>query len=169
MGNFNELTTTKKGDLGESIVDAYIKSKGIVPYKPDADQPHPFDRLCASADKKNLYIVEVKTKAKRKRYPDTGIDISAFDGYNDIQKKYNIMVFMFFVDEEAGEIYGGLLNEISKKHYVFDSGRHLGYPLRARGIIYFPIELMKPYSRISDIAVNELKNLTTKNRTYLPA
>ena len=34
MNNFQKLTTTKKGNLGEYIVDKYLLDKNIIPYIP---------------------------------------------------------------------------------------------------------------------------------------
>lgn len=165
--SFSELTTTQKGDLGESVVDEYIRSKGVVPYKPDADQAHPFDRLCASSDKKSLYVVEVKTKAKRKYYPDTGFNISSYKDYTNIQEKYGLKVFVFFVDEESGEIYGGTLDEISKPQLVNHYNKTLDYPLKQKGIIYFPVSSMRTIGKIDDEIVCQLRQLTTKNELYI--
>jgi len=165
--SWEDRIEVQKGDLGELLVDEYIKSKGVVPYKPDADQAHPFDRLCASRDKKTLYIAEVKSKAKRKYYPDTGIDIRSYNGYKEIQEKYKINVFMYFVDDEMGLIYGGPLNRISKKHTILHNNKHLEYPITMKDIIYFPLKLMKQVAQINKENISKLTSLTTKNTKYL--
>ena len=70
--NFDELPGTQKGRIGEIEVDKYLSSIGIIPYAPILSKAHPFDRLCASADKKKLFVAECKAKAARTYYPDTG-------------------------------------------------------------------------------------------------
>lgn len=168
---FHELTTTQKGDVGEEIIDALLKKKGVIPYKPDADRAHPFDRLCASINKKSLYVVEVKAKSKRKYYPDTGINLSVYTGYQHINAKYNMQVYLFFVDEESAEIYGGELNKISTPCQITHNGKVIDYPLISasgpKDIIYFPIARMGTISKINDADVSKLKSLTTKQLRYI--
>lgn len=182
MDNFKEKVEVKKGDYGEDIVDKYFTKRGYVPYKPDADQPHPFDRIYASKDKTKLIIVEVKSKAKRKKYPDTGINISVYDGYLQIMKDYRLHMFIAFVDEEAGEVYGGFIGEIDKDHVVeheYPSGlkvkgkvfmdkNTLQYPMRWGEIIYFPCELMRHVAYLNSEDITILRALTTKSECYLP-
>lgn len=157
----------KKGDLGESLVDEFIKASGDVPYIPNADKAHPFDRLCASQNKKNLYIAEVKSKSRRKYYPDTGFNISNYHDYVNIQKKYNLKVFIFFVDEEMGLVYGERLNELLRPVCVIYNGKKLTYPIQTKKLILFPLILMKRQIEINEKAINELKMLTTKNKSYI--
>lgn len=167
MGEFADLPTAKKGAVGESIVDRYLKENGVIPYKPDVNCAHPFDRLCASRDKKNLYITEVKSKAARKYYPDTGINERHFETYRNISKKYGIEILIYFVDEEERKVYGGPLSRISKKHLVEHKGRILEYPIFQRGIVYFPLELM---TDVADLTLDDalrLANLTTKSEAYM--
>ena len=98
----------EKGKLGEAIVDMYLMDRGVIPYKPVLEEAaHPFDRLCASRDKRRLFVVEVKAKPARYAYPDTGINISHWNDYTNIQDTYRIDVYIFFVDEERREVYGG--------------------------------------------------------------
>ena len=108
---FENKLTTRKGDVGESLVDKMLREKGFVIYKPEGGQAHAFDRL-AIKDKEILMIAEVKAKAKRKYFPDTGIDFRHYKEYKNIMKKHNLEVILFFVDEEMGKIYGGKLSEI---------------------------------------------------------
>ena len=165
--NWEDKIEVKKGDIGESLVDVFIKNNGDVPYKPDADKAHPFDRLCASQNKKNLYIAEVKSKARRKYYPDTGFNISNYNDYINIQDKYGLKVFIFFVDEEMGLIYGERLNEIKRPVCIKYKGKKLTYPIRTAKLILFPLLLMKKQIIISNQSIESLKKLTTKSEGYL--
>lgn len=159
--------TVIKGDIGEDIVDEYLIKKGYIPYKPACGGAHPFDRMCATKDKKTIFIVEVKSKAKRKYYPDTGINISHFDDYKNIYKKYGIDVYLFFVDEEQGTIYGRLLRELEIERVVTHKGNEISYPLKQGRIIYFPIACMRLIARLDDEKVRELTESTTKKQAYL--
>jgi len=166
---WHNKTTVKKGDVGESIVDAFLMSKNVVPYRPVFYGAHPFDRLLATPDKKSLFLADVKTKARRNYYPDTGIDIKHYNDYLFIQNKYHIKAFIFFVDESVLKIYGGWLSEISKPTAIVHNGKHIDYPLIQNGIIYFPVDLMQDISEITEEKATELKQLSQRNYEYLEA
>ena len=166
---FKDLPQTKKGSLGEQELDKYLLSKGIIPYMPIANAAHPFDRLCATADKKRLYVAECKTKASRSAYPDTGINKRSFDEYVYIREKYGIDVWLFFIDEFRMEIYGNLLSELEKPHKINYNNKVIEYPWIQESwnktkIIYFPLEKMIKVSDISAEAAEQMKLLS--NRSY---
>lgn len=164
--NWQSFTTVKKGDVGEGLVNDWLISKGFIPYSPDAGGAHPFDRLVASRDKKTIFIADVKTKAKRKYYPDTGIDIKHYQEYKFIQKKYAIDVFIFFVDEEASKIYGNFIRTLDRPLNIIHNGKELNYPMEQNGIHYFSIENMKSIVDIPQAQAEQLKIFTTKKETY---
>lgn len=157
--NWHDRTTTKKGDIGERIVREFLVSKGYVPYVPIADIAHPFDNLCASPDKKKIFIVEVKTKEARKYYPDTGINIRNYDEYAFIRKKYGIEVFIYFVDATNKKVYGNRLSVLEEKTTVGNKE----YPKREPPIIYFPLCNMQTISELTDEQCTEIRKYTTKN------
>lgn len=168
---FKDLPQTKKGNLGEQELDKYLLSKRIIPYMPIANMAHPFDRLCASADKKKLYIAECKTKASRSAYPDTGINKRNFDEYVYVRKQYGIDVWLFFVDEFRMEIYGNLLSELEKPHNVIHNNRLIEYPWvqadwRGTQIMYFPLEKMIKVSDVSAEAAEQMKSLSNRSYDY---
>ena len=103
---FKDLPETKKGEIGERIMDDYLISKKIIPYKPTQEGAHPFDRLCATADKKTIFIAEAKAKPARKYYPDTGIDYKIYREYMQIQAKHDIRICLFFIDEDRARFTG---------------------------------------------------------------
>jgi hypothetical protein len=158
----------KKGRIGEKIIDDYLKEKGYVIYNPqEEDKAHAFDRL-AIKNKKKIIIAEAKSKARRKYYPDTGIDIKHFDEYSYIQKKYKIPVFIFFVDEENAEIYGNFMSKLVKGCLVKHKNKSLVYPILNGGIIYFPMKKMIIIKKLTQGEVVDLKNMTTKKDEYKP-
>jgi len=145
MSCFDDRRETKLGSLGTRIVDAQIRLAGNIPYHPVADAPHPFDRLVASADKRHICIVEVKTKWRREFYADTGIDRRHFDDYMHITTLYNLPLYLAFVDAKEGRIYGNYLTELIKSR---DPGRSRcggcqSYPWEQKGIVYFPLAAME--------------------------
>jgi hypothetical protein len=162
MGNTNwqDMTTVKKGDLGEKIVDDYLLSKGIIPYKSISQTAHPFDRLCATSNKKNIFIAEVKSKAKMKYYPATGFNLNHYKQYKYIQEKYNIKIMVYFVDEKLNKVYGNYLNILSKETEY----KNKKYPIILKNnIIIFPECNMIDICNITDDYSNELKKLTNSN------
>ncbi len=105
----------------------------------------------------------------RKFFPDTGINLKVFNEYKAIQDRYGIQIFMFFVDDEAGLIYGETLNIISAQHVCMYGGfRNKGtlYPLIDRRIIYFPVEVMREIAVIGVESLKMLAELTTKKQAY---
>ena len=167
MSNWDKKIQVMKGKLGEKIVANYLIKIGWIPYRPHYDDgPHPFDMLCAKKDKSKLLISDTKTKPARIFYPDTGIDIKHYKDYRRISKRHNIDVFLFFVDEVKGLIYGGYLKKISKPCMIFHQGRTLHYPIRQNGIIYFPLKRMIRISKIPDSLVLELQKLSSRKEKY---
>jgi len=164
--NFNDRLTTKKGNIGEALVDEMLREQGFVIYVPEGGQAHAFDRL-AIKNKEILLIAEVKSKSLRKFYPDTGIDIRHYHEYLNIMNKHNLEVIMFFVDEEIGEIYGGKLKEISAVKSYAHNGKDMVWPLEQKGIIYFHRDSMKTFKKLSETDCEKLKQVTSKNINYV--
>jgi hypothetical protein len=169
---FNQLPTVQKGYMGEAEVDKYLIGKGIVPYSPITGVAHPFDRLCASQDKKRIFIAECKAKASRSRYPDTGINLSSYQDYKNIMEIYKIDVWLFFVDEYLKKIYGNSLSELEKPREIIIPWRGpTNYPLIDRSkygkdIIYFPLVAMIDVCEIDPQIALKLRQLSTRNYEY---
>lgn len=164
--DWQELVTVKKGNIGEAIVNSYLERMGFIPYSPDSEGAHPFDRLCASRDKKTIFIADSKAKPARTYYPDTGIDTRHYRDYMAIQRRHNLHVFIFFVDEDAGKVYGNFLHELDKHREIVHNGRTLNYPLVSKGIRYFPLVAMREIGEIPQKEVVKLRQLSTRNGAY---
>lgn len=163
---WQNLTSVKKGNIGERLVNEFLINKGFIPYSPDVGGAHPFDRLVASKDKRTIFIADSKAKPARVYYPDTGINIKHYQEYKYIQDKYGIDVYIFFVDEEKQEIYGNFLRRLDEPAQIAHNGSIIEYPLESKGIRYFPLSHMQ---HIADIPFNEaiaMKNLSRKNSAY---
>jgi len=163
---WQDRTEVKKGDLGEGLVDAYLLKNNIIPYHPVFDGAHPFDRLIATPDKKSLAIVDVKTKARRTYYPDTGIDNRHLKDYLFISNQHNLRVFLFFVDEFEKRIYGNYLDVLMEPRVINHNGKQINYPLNYHEITYFPLESMKNVSSLTDKESSDLKQLSQRSYDY---
>lgn len=164
---WEDRAEAKKANIGERLVDEYLIRNGIVPYRPIVSRRHPFDRLCASADKKRIYVAEVKSKPRRERYPDTGFNQTAFEDYMNIATAHNMDIFVYFVDEVMMEIYGGeLFKNLNLKREIVHEGKLLHYPWRQGKIIYFPLCAME---HIANLSEDECLELSALRRTdYVP-
>lgn len=164
---WGERKTVKKGKIGEAIVKKYLVDMGYIPYSPDCDGAHPFDNLCASRDKKTIFIADSKAKPARTYYPDTGINISHYREYKDISEKHNLEVFIFFVDEDSKTIYGNFMSELEKPIEIQYGVYTYKYPMEQKGIHYWALASMKQIGFLNDKEVEELRKLSTRNSAYI--
>lgn len=148
-------------------MDAYLQSSGdFVPYAPICEGRHPFDRLVASRDKRKIFIADCKAKARRNWYPDTGIDRRHYQEYKEIAERYQMDVFLFFVDESEGRIYGNFLSELEKPAAITVRNTIHKYPKEEGRIIYFPLAHMKEIASITEEQAQELQRLSTRSYEY---
>jgi len=160
--DWEERTTVKKGNYGEKLVNNLLEKEGFIMYMPTTPGKHAFDRL-AIKGKKDILMVECKSKAKRKWVDDTGIDIRHFKDYTYISNKHHLYLFIFFIDEYLGEIYGNYLHKLTKPKVI---GKRT-YPLEEKGIIYFPMCNMKRnLAKLNGKDVDFLVNNSTRSYDY---
>ncbi len=164
--NWESKIQVQKGNLGEQIIDQYLKNNGVIPYIAVFNGPHPFDRIIASLDKKTLFIADVKTKARRSHYPDTGINEKNYLQYQYLADKYNIRCFLFFIDEWVGKIYGNFLDILTQPEVIVHNDKTINYPLIQNGIIYFPLSKMKFISLLDNETIETLKKLSSRRYSY---
>jgi hypothetical protein len=163
--NWSEKQQVIKGDFAESIVDKFLEEKGYIIYNPKTSGAHAFDRI-AIKDKKQMIIAESKAKARRKYYYDTGINYKHYKGYQAISKKHNLPVFLFFIDEYQGNIYGNFLERLSQEIIYTYNGKIKKYPCIENNIIYFCLTNMMNICDLTDKEVEFLKNNSTRNYSY---
>ncbi len=158
-----------KGEYAESIIKKYFEARGFVIYSTEKkDKAHAFDIL-ATKNKSDFMIVDVKAKARRTRYADTGINLSHFNEYAAVRDKYKMPVWIVFVDEASAAIYGNALSDTGLLKPAVLSGKT--YPLientmSGKSIIYFPLANMATIAKLSDEDVLELKKMSAKTRNY---
>ena len=166
---WQDRTTVRKGNLGEQIVHTHLENKGYVVYNPNTEGPHAFDKL-AIRNKQDIIIAECKTKARRNYYPDTGIDYRHFTEYKYIEERYNIPVYLFFVDEMLKKVYGNelsVLEEPRKVCFVRNGRQRVQqYPLTQNGIIYFPITVMEDIAPLTETDCSKLTTVSTRRYEY---
>jgi hypothetical protein len=164
--DWQELTTVKKGNVGEELVNRYLIEHGFIPYSPAPVGAHPFDKLCASRDKKTIFVADSKAKPARTWYPDTGIDIRHYNDYMLIHDKYRLDIFLFFVDEDTGTIYGNFLRILDKPREILHKGKTLQYPMEYKGIRYFPLVAMETVGEIPNAELMLLRQFSTRKSCY---
>lgn len=163
--NWEENISVIKGKVGERIVTAYLEDKGYVVYVPITPNPHAFDRL-AVKDKQVVIIGEIKSKARLKYYEGTGFNIKNYNEYLYIRDNYHLKIFIFFVDEQLGAVYGNFLTELEKPQ-IDNQGRT--YPLEipngrtGQKLIIFNLKNMIQIKTLIPTEVNELKKHTRSN------
>ncbi len=157
-----------KGNFGESIVDDYLESLGFVMYSPKTTGAHAFDRL-AIKNKETVVIAECKTKARRNKYYDTGLNYRHYLEYKKISEKHNIPVFLFFIDEMEKRIYGNFISELEKEFESNYNNITKKYPCIEENrskIIYFPLQVMRNIKDLTESEVEFLKLNSTRNYSY---
>lgn len=161
--DFHEKRTTKKGDYAESLVVRELEAINFAVYVTESERNHPFDIIYTGSYTDalggNFNAGDVKAKARRKYYPDTGLDVRAFNYYKKIKEHFSLDRFnLFFVDEEVKKCYYGEIDELQKKY--------LSYPRIERGIIYFHLDTLIHFFDLTDEEANKLISLTTKDDKY---
>lgn len=163
---WQDRAEVKKGDKGEAIVDRFLIRNGCMPYRPAIEGPHPFDRMYINLEDKRAFIVEVKTKPRRTHYPDTGINKRHYDGYMKTKATSNLDLYLFFVDEGCGEIYGEEIETLSEKWHIEHNGECREYPSVEGKIIYFPVAAMDVFANFTPEEMDEIKTLSTRNVAF---
>jgi len=159
---WEKMPQVKKGDLGEKIVRKYLEAKGWVIYEPVGNMAHFTDKF-AVKDKKEIILIEVKTKPKLNYYDGTGFDFRSYNQYKILSHKHNMRVFIFFVDEMLGKIYGNFLSELEKPIIY----KKKNYPFFLNKIIIFPLCYMKLVKILNENEILEIKKYNTRNYEYL--
>lgn len=154
----------KKGNIGERIVREYLEKKGYIIYEPKTDGSHAIDKIAINSQNK-LVLVEVKTKAKMNKYNATGFDIRSYKRYKELINKYNLDLYVFFVDEMLGSIYGNKLSYLDLKEKDSKGDLYPNVSL-VKGIILFSFEKMKSIHKLSEKDIIDIKKYNTRNYTY---
>lgn len=159
---WHDLREVKKGDYGELLVKSLLEKQGYILYRPDTDGAHGFDSY-AYKNGRIEFAVEVKTKPKCKKYPETGFDERQYQKYIKLSKENNVPVRIFFVDEDLAEIYGNDLAALDKPYDDPTQSKPypkvVGHTGGANLTRYFPMKHMKKFASLSPSEVATLKIL----------
>ena len=156
-------TSVKKGNIGERIVRQYLESKGLVVYQPVTERAHAFDML-AIKDKKQVVIAEIKSKALMNKWKATGFEQRHYQEYINIQKRHGIPVFVFFVDEHMGKIYGNTLDELDKE--MIREGAKFPLLISNGTTRIYHFDSMKIVHDLTAAECEELKQYTRRSYKY---
>jgi len=158
--NFN--VSLEKGEYGERIVRRILEARGYVVYKPSTEGAHAFDIL-AIKDKSKCIVMDVKAKARRNAYPDTGISLTHHATYHAFSVTHLMPFWVVFVDEMTGQIYGNTLDELNKTRYVGGNKYPMDYAGKTR---YWPLEAMIVLYSLTADDMEALRNLSQRNHEY---
>jgi len=150
----------KKADFAEEIVRKEFFRKGYMVYTPKSRGAHLIDAfVMKEKDFSKAFAYDVKAKARRNKYEDTGINIDHYNQYMELAENHNITVNLFFADELIGEIYGGNIKTISKPDGT-------GYPLVDREVIYFPLRKMRHLMNLTTEEIMFLRENSSRHKEY---
>lgn len=106
--------------------------------------------------------MEVKTKVSSSKYGETGIEKPLYERYVSICEKNKTRMFLVFVDERLGSVYGEFF-DILTKPFPHSNGKT--YPkliYRKGGVVptyYFHLDQMKELEKLRPAEIEYLKTL----------
>ncbi len=145
--DFNNLPTTKLGNIGEGFISEFCRAKKARSYGPSMDGSNPVDSFCIN-ESLRVFGIEVKTKARLSMENATGYD-------EDDHKKYlamDVPVYILFVDYLYRKIYGQWVKKLDKVKQSF-----------ADGLLIFPLEEMEIYRELTKDEIKELSEASNSN------
>lgn len=154
----------QKGEFGERIVRKWLENQGYVVYQPTTLGAHAFDVL-AIKDKEKCIALDVKSKARRTKYPDTGISVKHYETYLAFSARHQIPFWVCFVDEFLKQVYGNSIERLDEPIKV----EGLWYPMVAYGTRYWPVvpERMRVLHALTDEECASLKSLSQRSYDYV--
>lgn len=159
--NFN--VALAKGEIGEQIVWRWLEKHGFIIYKHHTEGAHLFDAI-AIKNKADCIAIDVKSKARRNHFPDTGVDERLYAQYKQFQIQHSITFWVVFVDEMQGTIYGNSLDKLDAPITMGSDS----YPLIEHGIRFWPLKNMVEIYKLNTAQVVNLKQQNQRNYQYKP-
>lgn len=147
---FNDLDTTKKGDIGEEIILGLLQEGGWTPYKVACDCPHPFDYFSFNSSQNRTVFFEVKTYPRRASYNDTGIDLPDYHKYLSFSDLDCYEFILFFVDEFEQCIYCQNIRKLSPHGVIRED----------HGKVYFPLAMLKKCRNLYSDELQRLREIS---------
>lgn len=170
-------TSFKKGSIGQKCVEKLFAGKRVL-YWTDENCSHPFDGMALNWEDYDIIAIEIKAKAARTHYKDTGYNLSQHDRLHKARDKFGKDPLIVFVDEGIGKIYGNYLSilererifeapvSVQEEWIVFYPHYRERYPSIEGGIIYFPLLAMKYLGEIEEGDLIRLRELSCRNDNF---
>jgi len=163
--NFNELKQTKKGDVGENIINQMLKEKGYTVYSPSHTEGHLFDNFAIHNQTFKQLFFETKTYARMNKFEANGIDASDWKKYNELLG-VGIDILLFFIDEHPLQqsIYCAKISELQEQKKV----NNINYPnqLIAKNKVLFSLDSFRYVRNITEKELVEIKLYNQRNYDY---
>lgn len=150
------------GRLGEEIVKRFCREQyGLTVYAPEGNHgAEPADFFTAKltqGERPRIYLNDAKTKWRRAKYPDTGIDLKHYRRYQETATEYGVPYFLWFVDAFEERVFGNFLEVLETRRRVGS----VGYPVKHGAQIYFPLEVMMVLDRLPKETCESLRRQRT--------
>jgi hypothetical protein len=113
--NWNQKPQVIKGDIGELIIDNFLIDQDYHIFSPLKNQSHIFDRYALNIKKNKHFYFDVKTKARLNNWEAQGVNEDAYLKYLEVSEKLNVPFWIFFIDENNGEIHAADIIKIKEK------------------------------------------------------
>jgi|TARA_R110000737_G_scaffold17151_1_gene34637 hypothetical protein len=154
--NWNDKIQVKKGDIGQEIVREILEEGGLIVYEPKTNGAHWFD-FVATRNKKEIFFIDVKTKARFNNWEAQGIDVKHYEDYMRLINQFNLPFFLFFVDDKNGDVHVANLKELKK-------------PIQQpnENIIAWSIHEMLRVRQLDSETIKQLSALDSRNYKYNP-
>lgn len=169
MTPFRNLNTTRKGEIGERIAEQWLRTRGLEVFRPtDVGQPHTVDRFLV--DRRNpgkAFICDVKTKPRRHKYADTGVDLRHWHKYVGLSEQHNMPALLTFVDEMEGRVYGNFIHILDHEPRWIEGKWYPSTENNGRDQIrYWHLSVMETFGVLSPEDIETLRALSTRNSEY---
>lgn len=155
--NWKDLEQVKMGDIGEQIIHDFLEKKDYTIFTPTTLKSHPCDAIVFK-NKELIFLYDVKTKGKTNYHNAQGIDKKHYNQYNKLMKKFNVPFYVFFIDDQNGEVHCADLEELSNQEYLNIT--------KNGSIIGWNVNNLKYLFTIDKKERNKLKNYNTRNYDY---
>lgn len=147
---WEEKSEVKKGNIGERIVNEILSKKGYIIYRPITKGAHKIDFFAHREDiEKRIICIEAKAKRRMAKHTKTGFNLNAYLHYKEIQEKYNIETYVYFIDDFEGWVYGNWLNELGEGML----------PLSENLSIRYGLERWILFNEFENFIINKFKNI----------
>ena len=173
---FRDRLTTRKGEIGERIMERILRERGYEVFRPsDLANGHRIDGIAIKRNNpKQAIICDAKAKPARVNHADTGIDLEHWRGYKALAEAHNMRAILFFVDEDEGTVRANFLDVLDQRHWHKSSktGRLVrpAYPLVENTvddeIRYYELVDLPIRARLEPQEIAELRGLSTRDSKY---